>query len=156
MGNTIVKICLVVISGLGLITVVILRRSLNESPVKAEKTKKHAARFKIPFLDWYIVSGVDLRADDKKFEALEAKFEILESELKQQQFTGEVRTRMNTLLRDRLNVMLGNVRAPECPKCGKPKITGGIQWLDHAECKRKQDTVYAQGRDRTQNEKGKI
>ena len=124
----------------------------TEETVKAEKTKKHAARFKIPFIDWYIVSGVDLRADDKKFEALEAKFEILESELKQQQFTGEVRARMNTLLRDRLNVMLGNVRAPECPKCGKPKIPGGIQWLDHAKC-------FAQGKSKFMpqaKKKGKI
>ena len=149
MGNTIVKICLVVISGLGLITVVILRRSLNESPVKAEKTKKHAARFKIPFIDWYIVSGVDLREDDKKIEKLERDFQgVLKS--------SKNSSRMLSILHYRLAVMTGKLKAPECPKCGKPKIPGGIQWIDHAECKRKQDTVYAQGRDRTQNEKGKI
>jgi len=30
--------------------------------------------------------------------------------------------------------MKGRLPAPLCPKCKKPKIAGGIQWVDHAEC----------------------
>jgi len=30
--------------------------------------------------------------------------------------------------------MKGRLPAPLCPKCGKPKIAGGIQWIDHAAC----------------------
>lgn len=27
---------------------------------------------------------------------------------------------------------------PPCPKCGKPKLYGGVLWLDHAICERTQ------------------
>ena len=102
----------------------------TEETVKAEKTKKHAARFKIPFIDWYIVSGVDLREDDKKIEKLERDFQgVLKS--------SKNSSRMLSILHYRLAVMTGKLKAPECPKCGKPKIPGGIQWLDHAKCKEK-------------------
>ena len=116
----------------------------------AEK-RKGTGRWKVPRLDWYIVGGVRLREDDKKFQILGERLESLESELKKQRFAGAVRAKMYTKLLDRSNVILGNVRAPECPKCGRPKTPGGIQWLDHAKCKRKQDTE-----DRSEKEKGKI
>ena len=99
---------------------------------------RHAGRIKIPFLDIYIVRGKALRKRKKRFTDLEWEF-------RKQLFTSEVRLKMNTKLRDRINVMLGNVRAPECPKCGKPKTAGGIQWLDHAECcrpKKKEPEVF--------------
>jgi len=88
------------------------------------------SRKKIPYLDRFIVTGDELRSLDNKIESNERQ-------LKRQLFTSKLRLKMNTKLRDRLNVILGNVRAPECPKCGEPKKPGGIMWLDHAICKRK-------------------
>ena len=108
----------------------------------AEKIKM--SRHKIPWLDSFIVTGDELRSlDDElrslddELRSLDSKIESIERQLKRQLFTSKLRLKMNTKLRDRLNVILGNVRAPECPKCGKPKKPGGIQWLDHAVCKRK-------------------
>ena len=101
----------------------------------AEKIKM--SRHKIPWLDSFIVTGDELRSLDDELRSLDSKIESIERQLKRQLFTSKLRLKMNTKLRDRLNVILGNVRAPECPKCGKPKKPGGIQWLDHAVCKRK-------------------
>ena len=103
----------------------------------AEKTQK--TRWKIPWLDFYIVRGKELRRYDIKIRILEARF-------KEQLKRLEIESRMTEKLLHQVAVMQGSLRAPECTKCGKPKIPGGIQWLDHAEC-------FAQGK--SKKEKGK-
>lgn len=110
----------------------------------AENQKK--SRWKVPWLDFYIVRGSALRRDDEKFKALEAKFEILEREFQGQLKRIKLESKVTERLLYQINVLTGRLKAPECPKCGKPKKAGGIQWLDHVKC-------FAYGK--SKKEKGK-
>lgn len=107
----------------------------------AEKIKM--SRQKIPYLDRFIVTGDELRRDDEKFQALAAKFEILERKFQSQLKRIKIESKMYEKLLYQISVLSGRIKAPECPKCGKPKKAGGIQWLDHAICKRKKPEAPA-------------
>lgn len=104
-------------------------------------------RWKIPWLDLFIVEGSALRRDDEKFKTLEARFETLEYEFKRLLISNEIRAKQFEALVHQNLAMKGRLPAPLCPKCNEPKIAGGIQWIDHAAC-------FAQGK--SKKEKGKI
>jgi len=91
-------------------------------------------RWKIPWLDLFIVEGSAIRRDVEEFKALEERFETLERQYRRKLISNEIRARQLGNMQHRLNVIMGRIKAPECPKCGKPKTPGGIHWLDHAEC----------------------
>lgn len=107
----------------------------------AEKKIDNAkGRWKLPWLDFHIVRTSELRALDRKID-------VLEKEFKKQLWLSKVSAKGYEKLLHQIAVMTGRLKAPECPKCGKPKTAGGIQWLDHAEC-------FAQGK--SKKGKGKI
>ncbi len=90
------------------------------------------SRWKVPWLDFHIVRGKELRRNDIKIRILEARF-------KEHLRRFNIESKMTEKLLNQIAVMQLHLRAPECPKCGKPKTAGGIQWLDHAKCERKND-----------------
>ena len=98
-------------------------------------------RRKIPLFDHYIISGESLRGDDKKYKLLQAKLIILEREYQAQLKHEKIEGKMMEKLLHQISVLTGQLKAPECVKCGEPKKAGGIQWLDHAKCERKADEV---------------
>ena len=112
--------------------------SKQKSSIVNRQSKK--TQWKIPWLDFYIVRGKEIRRNDIKIRILEARF-------KEQLKRLDIESRMTEKLLHQISVMQGHLHAPECPKCGKPKTAGGIQWLDHAEC-------FAQGK--SKKKKGKI
>jgi hypothetical protein len=84
-------------------------------------------KWKIPILNFQIVKTVDI-------EKLKERLSICEREFKRQLISNEIRSKQIGNLQHKINVMLGLIPAPLCPKCDKPKTPGGIQWLDHVEC----------------------
>ena len=81
-----------------------------------------------------IISAVELEEIEKDLAATDLLVADLRHELKRARFANDVWAKRNIMLIDRVNVMAGKIPAPLCPKCKKPKIAGGIQWIDHAEC----------------------
>jgi len=79
---------------------------------------------KIPFFDIYIIKGRMLRRTEKKIKGLEA---LVEEQLKKIILDAKITARQL----HQLAVLHGRIKAPECPRCGRPKTAGGIQWLDH-------------------------
>jgi len=111
--------------------------------MKKEKIKSIPCR-RIPLTDTYIISGENLRwlnvrqaracEMEGKFESLERRFETLERDFKRLHVSNVIRASQIGKMQGRINVMAGQIPAPLCPKCGKPKTAGGIQWIDHSEC----------------------
>ena len=91
-------------------------------------------RWKIPWLNLFIVEGSAIRRDDANCKALLNRVETLEFELKQVRKSNQIKSKMITGLIHQNLAMKGRLPAPLCPKCGEPKIAGGVQWIDHAEC----------------------
>ena len=106
----------------------------------ANKATKEGRR-KIPLFDHYIISGEILRVDDKKYKLLQAKLIILEREYQAQLKHEKIEGKMLEKLLHQISVLTGQIKAPECVKCGEPKKAGGIQWIDHVKCERKDDEV---------------
>ena len=79
---------------------------------------------KLPFIDIHIVKGSVLRRQKESIQSLESKFL---NQLKRI----ELEAKMIGKLLHEITTLKGRLKAPLCPKCGKPKIAGGIQWLDH-------------------------
>jgi len=122
-----------------------------------KKQKKN--RWKIPWLDFWIVRGAEIRSTDEIIATLEKDViaglrrdrirgviaeklrhqtdEIIAT-LKKDVIAGLRRDKIHSLiatnLRHQFAVMTGKIPAPLCPICGEPKRAGGIQWIDHAEC----------------------
>ena len=93
-------------------------------------------RWKIPWLDLFIAEGSALRRDDDKIktlEEMEERIEKLECESKDHLRSSLRAKQLEALIHQNL-AMKGRLPAPLCPICNEPKIAGGIQWIDHAEC----------------------
>jgi len=89
------------------------------------KTRK--TRWKIPLSSLYLVRGSELEETAEIIITLEK--DVLDGLRRE-----KIRSAITEKLRHQIAVMTGNIPAPLCPKCGKPKKAGGIQWIDHAGC----------------------
>ena len=96
--------------------------------------QKTIGRWKIPFVDLFIVKGGYLRQLDEKVERIENHKEKLEREFKAMLLSWQITTRQQGNLMHELICHKTKAKAPLCPKCGTPKYAGGIQWIDHAHC----------------------
>ena len=86
---------------------------------------------KIPFFDIYIVRGHELR---KQQHIVKTQQKIIQTERYEKEALRKrvtLESKMTARQLHQLAVLSGRIRAPLCPRCGKPKIAGGIQWLDH-------------------------
>ena len=121
--------------------------------------KRKKKRWKLPWFDLYIVRGAEIRQTGEIIatlkndvidglrrdrirgviaEKLRHQTDEIIATLKKDVIAGLRRDKIHSLiatnLRHQFAVMTGKIPAPLCPICGEPKIAGGIQWIDHAEC----------------------
>ena len=99
-----------------------------------KEESKIIKRRKIPFTMRIIISAVELEDIEDDLTAAEARVVDLERENKRLLISTQIRSKMITGMVHQNLAMKGRLPAPLCPKCKKPKIAGGIQWVDHAEC----------------------
>ena len=100
-----------------------------------ETTKvKYCKRRKTLFRKRIIISPGELADIEFDRDAAEGRLAELEFELKQVRKSNQIKSKMITGLIHQNLAMKGRLPAPLCPKCGEPKIAGGVQWIDHAEC----------------------
>lgn len=97
-----------------------------------EKNKK--SRWKIPWFDFHIVRGVRLSDDDKKFQALDERFKVLEREFKRQLLSSKIDSKRIMQLQHQIAIFSGRIPPPQCPKCFEPLKAGGVQWISHVKC----------------------
>jgi len=98
-----------------------------------DETKTIALR-RIPLTGYTIVRADELQRFENDVVTLKECINTLEREYKRLRISQEIRSKQIGSLQRRINVLTGDIPAPLCLKCGKPKIAGGIQWLDHADC----------------------
>jgi len=109
---------------------------------------KYCKRRKIPLTGRIIISAEELADIEDDLASAQARLADLKIKYKHLLFASDVRAKTIGKLLWRINVLSGRIPAPPCPRCGKPKTAGGIQWIDHAVC-------YA-GNAKGKSQKGKI
>ena len=105
-------------------------------------------RTRIPLTGKVVVSAAELEDIEDDLAVTEARVAQLRVTIANMRAVARIREKITDKLLGRINVMAGKIPAPLCPKCGKPKIAGGIQWIDHAAC-------YA-GKSKVKSQKAKI
>ena len=98
------------------------------------KPVEYPKRRKTLFGGRIVISAAELEDIEFDRDVAEGRLADLDIKYKRLLFTDGIRAALIGKLQGRINVMAGRIPAPLCPKCGKPKTAGGIQWIDHAEC----------------------
>jgi len=99
-----------------------------------KKKDIYCKRRKIPFTMRIIISAAELEDIEDDLNVADARVVDLERENKRLLISTQIYSKINGGLIHQNLTMKGRLPAPLCPKCNKPKIAGGIQWIDHAEC----------------------
>jgi len=101
-----------------------------------EETKpvEYRKRRKTLFGKRIIISAVELEDIEDDLNAAEARVVDLKRANTRLLISTQIYSKINGGLIHQNLAMKGRLPAPLCPKCNKPKIAGGIQWIDHAGC----------------------
>ena len=99
-----------------------------------KKKDIYCKRRKIPFTRRIIISAVELDDIEDDLNVAEARVEDLKRANTRLLISTQIYSKINGGLIHQNLAMKGRLPAPLCPKCNKPKIAGGIQWIDHAAC----------------------
>ena len=98
------------------------------------KPVEYPKRRKTLFGGRIVISAAELDDIEDDLAVTEARVAQLRVTIANMRAVARIREKITDKLLGRINVMAGKIPAPLCPKCGKPKIAGGIQWIDHAAC----------------------